>query len=118
MYTILFMVGIVELYISALLTKSISKERAGISGVITFVNILIWYFVLRTILEQLDNTKLVVVYALGCSLGTILGAKRGNLFAEILKRVQKLHSRCRPKPSSQQPRMSEIPTYRGQGDDC
>jgi uncharacterized protein YebE (UPF0316 family) len=78
MYIILFFVGILEMYISAMWTKKVSQGKAIISGGITFVNILIWYFVLRTVLEHLGSLGLILVYALGCSIGTIIGTRRAK----------------------------------------
>ena len=76
MYITLFFVGILEMFISAKWTKNVSQERAFISAGITYVNILIWYFVLRTVLEHLGSLGLILVYALGCSIGTYIGAKK------------------------------------------
>lgn len=73
MHFILFLIGIVELYISATLTRSISLRKPLISGLITFINILLWYFVLRIMLDNFKNVGMVLVYAIGCSIGSILG---------------------------------------------
>lgn len=71
---LLFFVGIIEMIIIAGWTKSVVKEQIITSGVITFVNILIWYYVLETVVNDINNIKLVLLYALGCSIGTMLAS--------------------------------------------
>ena len=71
--TMLFFVGIVEMVIASLWTRYVSAGKKYIGGLITFVNIYIWYFVLRTVLENINNTTIVFVYAVGCAIGTVIG---------------------------------------------
>jgi len=70
---ILFIVGIVEMVISALWTRYVSQGKKWIGAGITLINIFIWYYVLRTVLENINNLGIVVIYALGCSIGTFIG---------------------------------------------
>ncbi len=53
-------------------TKYVVEERIVASGVISMVNILIWYFVLGTIIEDIHNIYIVLLYAMGCAVGTML----------------------------------------------
>ena len=53
-------------------TKAVSDTKVIASGIITFINILIWYYVLQAIVQDINNWGLAVIYALGCSLGTVL----------------------------------------------
>ncbi|HRY62444.1 MAG TPA: DUF5698 domain-containing protein [Candidatus Paceibacterota bacterium] len=69
----LFIVGIVEMIIVTIWTESVTKARVLESGIITIINIFIWYYVLDTIVNDIGNFNLVLVYALGCSTGTMLG---------------------------------------------
>jgi len=69
---ILFIVGFIELFIASTWTKIVTKSQVGLSGIITFVNILLWYGVIYIILEDLKNWSLVIVYAIGCALGTMV----------------------------------------------
>lgn len=68
----LFIVGLVECLIMTVWTKWVTETRVVASGVITFVNILIWYYVLQTIVENINNVGLVLLYASGCAAGTML----------------------------------------------
>ncbi len=68
-----FTVGVIELFIVTAWTKVVVGSRVVMSGAITFVNVLIWYLVLETIISDINNWPLVLVYACGCALGTMLG---------------------------------------------
>ena len=68
---LLFFIGFFEMIISTIWTKAVSDTRVIASGVITFINIFIWYYVLSQIVGHLNNWHLVILYALGCALGTV-----------------------------------------------
>lgn len=67
---ILFFVGIVEMLIVTSWTKAVTGSRVLMSGVITFINVLIWYYVLQTIVNNVNAWHVAVLYALGCAVGT------------------------------------------------
>lgn len=54
-------------------TKVVTKTQVIASGVITVINIMIWYYVLGTIVTNLDSFVLVIEYAIGCAIGTMIG---------------------------------------------
>ena len=68
----LFLIGIIEMLIVTAWTKVVTKSQIVLSGVITFLNILIWYYVLERIVSDIANWKLILLYALGCAIGTII----------------------------------------------
>jgi len=62
-------------------TQTVTKTKVLASGTITFINVLIWYYVLSSVVENLANSWVIVSYALGCAVGTMmvtyyLGCKR------------------------------------------
>ena len=67
----LFFIGIIEMLIVTTWTKVVSKSQILASGIVTFVNILIWYYVLEKITSDISNWKLILSYALGCTIGTV-----------------------------------------------
>ncbi|KKQ82488.1 MAG: hypothetical protein UT05_C0001G0077 [Parcubacteria group bacterium GW2011_GWF2_38_76] len=69
----LFMVGIVEMMVVTAWTETVTKARVIESGMVTIINIFIWYYVLDKIVNDIENFNLVLVYALGCSVGTMIG---------------------------------------------
>jgi uncharacterized protein YebE (UPF0316 family) len=66
------MIGMVECLIMTVWTRWVTETKVVASGAITFVNILIWYYVLQTIVENINNMGLVLLYAFGCAAGTML----------------------------------------------
>ena len=68
----IFFIGIVEMIISTTWTHFVSKNMILSSGSITFINILIWYYVLDKIINNLENFWFVLIYALGCAIGTMI----------------------------------------------
>jgi len=69
---VLFFIGVIEMLIVTTWTRAVTKTKIMASGSITVINILIWYYVLQTIVDDITNWKMVILYALGCALGTML----------------------------------------------
>ena len=67
------MVGIIEMLIVTAWTETVTRARVLASGVITTVNILIWYYVLEKIVNNIEDFSLVLIYALDCAIGTMIG---------------------------------------------
>lgn len=67
----LFLIGILEMLIVTTWTKLVTRSHVFLSGVVTMINIIIWYYVLQTIVSDIQNWKLVLFYAFGCALGTV-----------------------------------------------
>lgn len=73
---ILFLIGIVELFLSIIDFKLTQKNRIGLSTLFTILNIYIWYFIGRSLFSNLDEGLIYVTsYAFGCGLGCYLGMK-------------------------------------------
>lgn len=68
----LFFVGIIEMIIVSVWTKVVTDSKIIASGVVTIINILIWYYVLEKVVSDIGNWKLVILYAFGCALGTMM----------------------------------------------
>lgn len=71
---VLFFVGIIEMVISAAWTKAVAKSNTAMTGVITTINIFIWFYVIQVVVDNLDNWSAIVPYAIGCAIGAMLGA--------------------------------------------
>ncbi len=69
---VLFLIGFVEMIIISTWTKLVSEAKVFASGAITIVNILIWYYVLRTVIDDIANWRLIIGYTVGCALGTMV----------------------------------------------
>ncbi|MBI2039430.1 MAG: hypothetical protein HYT22_04135 [Candidatus Niyogibacteria bacterium] len=90
----LFLIGILEMLVVTAWTKSVTKAQVVTSGLITVVNIFIWYYVLETIVNDIQNFTLILAYALGCALGTMIGTyylgRRRTMRAMIRRVAQAL----------------------------
>lgn len=69
---ILFFVGVIEMIIVSCWTKMVTDSKVLLSGAVTIVNIFIWYYVIETVVTDISNMWLIVMYAVGCALGTML----------------------------------------------
>ncbi|MBU4315473.1 hypothetical protein KJ673_03675 [Patescibacteria group bacterium] len=68
----LFFIGIVEMIIISMWTRFVSESKIIASGLTSVVNIFIWYYVLQSVLGDIENVNLVALYALGCAVGTMM----------------------------------------------
>ena len=68
----LFIVGVIEMVIISTWTKVVVETKVLVSGFITVLNVLIWYYVLNKIVSDLSNWRLIVFYAIGCAIGTMI----------------------------------------------
>jgi uncharacterized protein YebE (UPF0316 family) len=68
----LFFVGIIEMLIITVWTKLVTKTQIFASGIVTVIHILIWYYVLQSVVNDINNLRLIALYTLGCALGTMV----------------------------------------------
>jgi ABC-type iron transport system FetAB permease component len=77
-----------EMMIVTTWTKLVAETRILASGVVTIINIFIWYYVLETILHNINDWKVVMLYALGCALGTVMTTYYFKLKEDKLKEAK------------------------------
>lgn len=70
---ILFFVGIIEMAIATYWTRFVTNANVRMTGLITGVNFAIWYYVIRQLVENLDDWYTIVPYGAGCVAGAMLG---------------------------------------------
>lgn len=91
---VLFFIGVVEMLIVTAWTKAVTRTKIVASGIITMVNVLIWYYVLQTIVDNINNWSLALLYALGCALGTVVSTYyfhlKENNRINLLNRLQNI----------------------------
>jgi RsiW-degrading membrane proteinase PrsW (M82 family) len=68
----LFFIGIIEMLIISAWTKAVTEAQVLVSGIVTLINVFIWYFVLQQVVNDLGNIWVVASYAIGCALGTVI----------------------------------------------
>lgn len=71
----LFFIGLGEMIIATIWTRFVSQGKMVASAFVTFVNILIWYYVLREIISDISDWTIIVMYAAGCACGTFIGMR-------------------------------------------
>lgn len=96
-HMILFFVGIIEMVIVTAWTKVVTKTQVLASGIVTFINILIWYYVLRVVVDDINNANLVLLYALGCALGTVIC----TLYYQLHERKRRTARKTRARKNKQ-----------------
>lgn len=69
MIIILFLIGILEAYISSLMNKSLIKNQTILTGVSAFIYILTWWFILKSFVDNINGVWILLAYATGFSLG-------------------------------------------------
>lgn len=71
MLPVMFLVGVLEMIVVSAWTKAVASQRIWSSGFLTLLNVSLWYFILRVIIDYIDSLLIFGVYALGCALGTM-----------------------------------------------
>lgn len=95
---VLFFVGIIEMAIATYWTRFVTEANVRMTGVITGVNFAIWYFVIRQVVENLDNWYAIVPYGAGCVAGSMLGV--GFEIDTVIAGLTRLYDRATRKASA------------------
>lgn len=53
-------------------TRFVSESKIMASGLTSVVNIFIWYYVLQSVIDHIEDINLVALYAAGCAVGTMI----------------------------------------------
>lgn len=79
----LFFIGIIECFFSALRYKLLQKNKQLFCMIISYTNIFIWYFMLRAVIDNINNLYLIAVYAAGYSLGDMLAIRFDTYLSKL-----------------------------------
>ncbi|OGG63604.1 hypothetical protein A3D66_01980 [Candidatus Kaiserbacteria bacterium RIFCSPHIGHO2_02_FULL_50_9] len=90
---IIFLIGMAEMVLSTLWTKYVQEKSVVGSTAVTMVHVFVWYYVLRTVIDQIDNIGIVVAYALGCGIGNVAA----HYFGEYSKKKLAIRRRKKSK---------------------
>jgi hypothetical protein len=66
----LLLIGFIEMLIVTVWTKTVTKAQVIASSLITFVNVMIWFYVIQSLVQNVSNWHLAFLYGCGCALGT------------------------------------------------
>jgi uncharacterized protein YebE (UPF0316 family) len=84
---ILFLVGIVDMVVIALWTKAVTKANVPLTGLVTTLNVFIWYYVVSQVVEHIDDWATIVPYAAGCAIGSMIGALDRERTSAMMKKI-------------------------------
>jgi len=71
-YIIIIIIGIIEAFGSTLNSKFRQRSKKIGAFITAFINILVWYYIVSMIIENINNIRMALVYALFYSGGDIL----------------------------------------------
>lgn len=95
------MLGVIECFLQSLNTKLLQRNHKTGCFIISFINIMIWFFVLSTIIENINAVGLIILYGLGYASGDVLAIvfdkylvkiarmKKGKFIRKLFKRRKK-----------------------------
>ncbi len=82
LYFVIFVVKVLEVSLATLRIVLITKDERLKGAIIGFFEVIIWVFVVATVLSNITNDPFkVVVYALGFAVGNFVGSKLENYLA-------------------------------------
>lgn len=81
----MFIIGAIECFLSAMNTKFLQRNKKLPCFIISYANILIWYYVLRIVIDDLTNLYIINLYALGFALGDVLALLFDNYLDKLAK---------------------------------
>lgn len=91
-YIILSIVGIIEAFGTTINSKFRQRSNKLFSFITAFINIFLWVYIFSQIVENINNIKLLVIYAISYSLGDVLGLTFDR-YLEKLARIKGLRLR-------------------------
>lgn len=90
-----FLIGLVEMIICTVWTKVVNKSQVWASGAVTLIEIVVWYFVIEAIISDIHNWSIILAYALGCALGTMIS----TLYFQLAEKIERKLKRLKRKPN-------------------
>lgn len=82
---IFLIVGFLEMLFWSLNTKALIKDKMINTFIFTFISIVIWFFVVSKVAENVNNIWLMLAYALGCGAGNCATIKLDAYIDKLAK---------------------------------
>ena len=73
-YIIIFLLKIIESFTSTISTILIIDEKRIFGSILSFIQIIIWFLIIRMALDNNNSLLIAITYALGYSLGSYLAS--------------------------------------------
>lgn len=84
-YLVIAIVGILEAFLSTINSKFRQKSKQIGTFVTSFINGLVWYYLISMVIENIKNGGLIVIYATFYALGDVLGLRFDNYLDKLVK---------------------------------
>lgn len=84
-YFIIILVGLIEAFCSTLNSKFRQKSNRIPTFITSFINIFVWYCLLRMVVENIANINLAIVYGVAYAIGDVLGLVFDDYLSKIAK---------------------------------
>jgi len=84
----IFLIGALESFCASFNTKTIQENRQVLSFIVSVISILLWYYVIVIVVDNLRYVWLILIYGCGNGLGDILSI-RFDLWLERFSRLGK-----------------------------
>ena len=100
-YFILAGIGLLEAFLSTINSKFRQKSHLTLTFITSFINGLVWYFLITKVLENVNNPSLALSYSATYALGDVLGLRFDKYLESLAKikgiKFKKKNSRKRKK---------------------
>lgn len=96
---LIFVIGMAEMVLSTLWARYVQDKSIAGSTSVTMIHVFVWYYVLRTFIDQIDNIMIVVAYALGCGVGNVIAIVIGEYSEKDLIRKRRPKKQTKPRES-------------------
>lgn len=102
---LILFIGMAEMVFSTLWAKYVQETRVYASTMVTVAHVFVWYYILRTVVDQINNIGIVVMYAAGCGIGNFLAI----LIGETIRKQQAARTRRKVKKLENMPPIPAMP---------
>jgi uncharacterized membrane protein len=85
-YLILACVGLLEAFLSTINSKFRQKSSLLLTFITSFINALVWYYLISMVVENIKNGSLILIYSMCYASGDVLGL----VFDKYLEKLAKI----------------------------
>lgn len=85
LYCQIFLVGILECFLLSLNAKFLQRGKRMRCFITSFINALVWFWVISLIIDNIKNGKAVLIYGLGFGIGDVLAISVDEQIDKVAK---------------------------------
>ncbi len=88
-YVKIFLIGILEDFLSSFNTKTLQRNNQLFSFLVSFISVILWYYAIAMVVENIQKFLLILIYACGGGLEDIVTFR----FDRHIERFEKMATR-------------------------